>query len=186
MKAFAKFSWVAISILLIGLAGCSSNSSKNIESNLRIKGAPDWVNEGTRAVNDKNGRLVHGVGSAPKLGDESLQKTTADNRARTEIARVISTFIDSSIADFSAANGETVDAAVSREIKSSTVTLLSGARIMGRWKDKKSGDIYSFAELDLKKIEDAVAKAEVLNANLKDYISKDLTTNFERFVTGVQ
>ena len=74
------------------LAACSGKTK--VESNLRIKGAPDWVNKGTNILNDKKGRLFHGVGSAPDIKNEALQRTTADNRARAEIARIFSRAIE--------------------------------------------------------------------------------------------
>ena len=41
---------VGLGLLLI-LVGCSSKTM--VESDLGIKGAPDWVNEGTQILNDK-------------------------------------------------------------------------------------------------------------------------------------
>lgn len=63
------------------LAACSSSPSK-VKSDLGLKGAPDWVNEGTNILNEKDGRLFHGVGSANPVGDMSLQTSVADDRAR--------------------------------------------------------------------------------------------------------
>ena len=70
-----------VTVLL--LAGCSSKTQ--VESDLHIDGAPDWVNEGNQMLNDEDGRLFHGIGSAPPMGDHSLQKNTvgkADFRPR--------------------------------------------------------------------------------------------------------
>jgi hypothetical protein len=67
---------VLIAALL--LAACAGKTT--VKSNLHIKGAPSWVNKGTNTLNDKKGRLFHGVGIAPDIGDISLQKDTADNR----------------------------------------------------------------------------------------------------------
>ncbi|MCZ6579496.1 MAG: hypothetical protein O6927_09175, partial [Gammaproteobacteria bacterium] len=74
----------SILFLALVLGACSSKTV--IESDMGLSGAPDWVNEGTQAVKDDDGRLIHGVGMAPAMGDVSLQKATADNRARAEIA----------------------------------------------------------------------------------------------------
>ncbi|MDO8412765.1 MAG: hypothetical protein Q7S51_03125, partial [Gallionellaceae bacterium] len=54
--------YIATALLAALLAACSSPTK--VESNLGLKGAPDWVNKGSSAVNDKDGRLFHGVGSA--------------------------------------------------------------------------------------------------------------------------
>ncbi len=167
---------------LLVVTGCSSkNSSTDIESDMGLKGAPAWVNNGTNAVSNEEGQLIHGVGSAPAMGDVSLQKATADNRARAEVARIMSTFIDSTLSDYSASNGEGFDMSVEKTIKSSTKAALSGAVIIGSWRDTNSGDIYSFAELNLNTLETSISNADKINQSFKQYSEKNLEANFERF-----
>ena len=113
------------------LFGCSGNET--IESDLGIKGAPDWVNEGTQAVSDHNGQLIQGIGMAAPMNDASLQKSTADNRARAEVARVLSTFIDSTISDYSSSSGGNNSSSVARDIRSATKLALNGAIIKGNF-----------------------------------------------------
>src|SRR3569623_2019675 len=58
---------------LLLLAACSSKNV--VESDLHIKGAPDWVNEGTQILKTGDCRLFHGICSAPPLvGGGSLQR----------------------------------------------------------------------------------------------------------------
>jgi hypothetical protein len=114
-------------ILALVLGACSSKTF--IESDMGLSDAPDWVNEGTQAVKDDDGRLIHGVGMAPAMGDVSLQKSTADNRARAEIARVLSTYVDAVINDYTASTGSDADLNVEREIRSTTQLALSGAHV---------------------------------------------------------
>jgi len=174
-------------ILLLAMAllvatGCSSKkSSTDIESDMGLKGAPTWVNNGTSAVSNEDGQLIHGVGSAPDMGDISLQKATADTRARAEVARIMSTFIDSTLADYSTSNGEGFDMSVEKTIKSSTKAALSGAVIIGSWRDSSSGVIYSFAELNLNTLETSISNADKINQSFKKYTEKNLEANFERF-----
>jgi hypothetical protein len=168
--------------VLLTASGCSSKqSSADIETDMKLAGAPAWVNQGTNAISNEEGRLIHGVGSAPAMGDLSLQKATADNRARAEIARIMSTFIDSTIADYSASNGESFDMSVDKTLKSSTRAALSGAVIIGSWRSTESGEVYSFAELDLKKLETSISNADKINQSFKDYSKQNLETNFDRF-----
>ena len=162
------------------LAACGSNSK--IESDLGVKGAPDWVNEGTQAINNEEGRLIHGVGMAPPMGDDSLQKATAENRARAEIARVLSTYVDASFSDFTATMGFDADANIERDIQSTTQLALSGARILGAWKDKRTGNIYAAAELDLQTLKRSLATANNLNDDFKAYFARSADVNFDRFV----
>lgn len=162
---------VCLTMLLI-LAGCSGKTM--VESDLGRDGAPDWVNEGTQILNDKGGRYFHGVGQAPVMGDESLQISTADNRARAEVARIISTYIDVAHRDYGAASGsdgEVVsEQAISRQIESLSRTNISGAEIIGHWRDEKSGMIYSIAELDLKQVKKVVEASQKMNQGFSQYL----------------
>ncbi len=174
---------INISLLLLVtalMAACSSGT--RIESDLQIKGAPDWVNEGTQAVKNKDGRLIHGTGEAPAMGDESLQKATADNRARAEISRVLSTVMNDTLSDYTSSTGGEADSSVERAIHSSTQQALSGARILGHWKDKKTGIIYSLAELDTRYLDKALATSNKLSDNFMKYYDKHADTNFDRFM----
>ncbi len=183
MHTQIKSGFILAALLLVLLAGCSGKTV--VESDLRIRGAPDWVNEGTQMLNDKGGRLFHGVGSAAPMGDESLQKSTADERARAELARVLSSYLTVASKDYSAAagggGGETVsEQSVSRQIDNLTQINLSGARIIGRWRDKRTGVIYSIAELDMKRMKQTLEKAEQMSPGLRDFLKRESDTIFDR------
>lgn len=173
--------WLTLIAALL-LAACSTSS--NIESDLGIEDAPDWVNEGTQAVNDDDGRLIHGVGSAPALNDAALQVAAADNRARAEVARIVTTFIDSTVSDYSASAGAGSRAALSieQDITATTQTALNGARIKGRWRDPETGIVYSMAEMDMQALNDAIAAAGKLSASFKDFYARQANAGFDRFV----
>jgi hypothetical protein len=172
--------------LLLLMTACLSacSGTTRIESDLQIKGAPDWVNEGTQALKNKDGRLIHGRGEAPAMGDESLQKATADNRARAEIARVLSTIMEDTLSDYTSSSGGEADNSIERAISSSTRQALSGARILGHWKDPKTGIIYSLAELDSKAVDKAMATANKLSENFKQFYRDHADANFDRFMEG--
>ena len=173
---------VSVTLLLM-LAACGGGKTV-VESDLGIKGAPDWVNKGTAALNDKDGRLFHGVGSSPAMGDESLQRSTADDRARAEVARILSTYMDVVSNDYVAASGTGASASseqgVSRQIKAVTKQNLSGSKIIGRWKDSRTNTVYSISELDLKYIKSAVQGANDMNEDLRRYIDRNAENVFDK------
>jgi len=177
MKRFNTFS---ILFLVLALGACSGKTI--IESDMGLSDAPDWVNEGTQAVDNDDGRLIHGLGMAPPMGDISLQKATADNRARAEIARVLSTYVDTVIKDYTASTGGESDLNVERVINSTTQLALSGARILGHWKDEDSGDVYAFAELDMDAVDKSLETATYLSAAFKDHYKNNADANFGRFM----
>ena len=174
---------LAAASLALALAACGG-SKTIVESDLGIKGAPDWVNKGTQAVNDKDGRLFHGVGSSPSLGDEALQRSTADDRARAEVARMLSTYIDAVSSDYTAASGTganaNADQSVSRQIKAVTRQNLAGSKIIGRWKDSRTNMIYSIAELDLKQVKTTLEGAGGMNDDLKRYVGRNAENVFDK------
>lgn len=173
-----------LSLSLFALAVTACSSTTQVESNLGIKGAPDWVNKGTNILNNKDGRLFHGVGSSSPAGDMALQKSVADDRARAEVARVLSSYMDVVTNDYlsaAKAGGTTVaEEAVSRQIKSLTKVNLSGARIIGNWRDPKTNVIYSIAELDMKQVKSTLAGTQDMNDNLKRYIETSADNIFDR------
>ena len=170
---------LSISLLIFG---CSSKTV--VESDLGMSGAPDWVNEGTQYLNNNEGKLFHGVGEAPIMGDVSLQKSTADNRARAELARILSSWLDVASQDYTAASGTGKDAisqqSVSREIKNLSKINLSGAKIIGRWKNKKTGTLYSIAELDMKYVKQILETVKSLNQDLKQYLTEHADNIFDK------
>lgn len=170
--------------LMAGLAACAGNRTV-VESDLGMSDAPDWVNEGSQALDDQDGRYFHGIGSAPKMGDQSLQIGTADDRARAEVARVLSSYMNVVSQNYSAASGGEGDTynenSASRQIENITRLNMSGVRIIAHWKNPKNGAIYSLAELDMKRVKDVVAKVGDMNAGFQDYMLKHGDRIFDEF-----
>jgi len=174
---------LAATAIALALAACGGGKTV-VESDLGIKGAPDWVNKGTQVLNDRDGRLFHGVGSAPSLGDDALQRSTADDRARAEVGRMLSTYLDVVGNDYSASAGTgtnaSADQAVSRQIKAVTKVNLAGSKIIGRWKDGRTNMIYSIAELDLKQVKTTLENANSMNEDLRRYIGRNADNIFDK------
>ena len=178
---------LAVTAITLALAACGGGKTV-VESDLSIKGAPDWVNKGTQVLNDKDGRLFHGVGSSPSLGDEALQRSTADDRARAEVGRMLSTYLDVVGTDYAASSGTgsyaSADQSVSRQIKALTKQNLSGSKIIGRWKDSRTNMVYSIAELDFKSIKTTLEGANGINDDLKRYIGRNAENIFDKVSGG--
>mgnify|MGYP005723497231 CR=1 FL=1 len=176
--------WIIPLAMSLALAACSS--SPKIESDMGIKGAPDWVNEGTQAVDNDDGRYIFGVAFAPPMNDESLQTATADSRARAELAKAVSTYVNSTLSDYAASSGDAASSSIEQNITSTTQTLLNGAKIKGHWRDKRSGNIYSFAQMDMKTLDNAIAAADKLSQNFKQFYQQNSGANFQRFMSENQ
>lgn len=181
MKSARYVAYLGTLLLMAGLmAACGSAPLKG---DLGIKGAPDWVNLGTQVVDDKSGKVIHGVGMAPAMPDLSLQMSTADDRARAEVARVLNSFMHVVSQDYSAAAGsgqnQSVDQSMSREIQSITDQNLSGVRILTHWPNQKDGTMWAIAELNLAQVKDSVANSKDMNAGFRDYFSAHADNIFD-------
>jgi hypothetical protein len=184
-KSHISIGTLIVSVLLF--VGCSTKTM--VESDLNIDGAPDWVNEGNQMLVDEDGRLFHGIGSAPAMGDHSLQKNTADDRARAEVARIFSSYLTVASKDYSAAaiqGGEQVsDQAVSHQIDNLTHINLTGVKIIARWQDDNTGSIWSLAELDLDRVQQTLEKAQAMSPALREFLAQQGNSIFDR-LTGAR
>lgn len=185
MKSVRYVASFALALSMLALSACAS---KQLEGDLGIKGAPDWVNKGTQVVDDKSGHLIHGVGMAPAMPDLSLQTSTADDRARAEVARVLNSFMHVVSQNYSAAAGsgpnQQIDQSTSRQIQSITDQNLSGVRILTHWPNPKDGSLWAIAQLDMDQVKASVANAKDMNAGFRDYFSANADNIFESMNKG--
>jgi len=184
---------IFLAVLLVNISGCGTETVQSaqpthVESDLGIKGAPDWVNKGSNILNSLDRRLFHGVGSASPQGDMALQKAIADDRARAEVARILSSYLDVVSNDYmasakSGAAGDTntgvSEEAVSRQIKNTTKINMAGTRIIGSWRDPASNTIWSLAELDMKYVKSTMAGVADMDADLKRHIETSSDNIFD-------
>lgn len=162
----------------LALAGCQKAA---IESDLGLEDAPDWVNQGAVAVEDEQGQLIQAVGMSERMGDRSLQRSTADSRARAEVARVLSTYVDYTLDDYASFKEGEVEAKVRRRVESRTQQVLHGVRIRARWRNPDNGDLYSFAEIDIKGFLQDMEKADRKGASWSEYLEQKEGSPFEAF-----
>ncbi|MEJ2573370.1 MAG: hypothetical protein P8164_07215 [Gammaproteobacteria bacterium] len=172
-----------VSTILI-LTACAGRTK--VESDLHIKGAPDWVNEGTNILKHDNDRLFHGVGMAPAMGDMSLQTSTADDRARAEVAKILTSYMQVVSRDYTAAvkggNDQNLESSISRQIKNVSRINLTGSRIIGHWRDQKSNVIYALAEIDMNQLKTTMQKVQDMNEGFKNHLTTDGDRIFDRML----
>jgi len=177
---------LSVFVLVVLLVACAGRTQ--LESDLKVRGAPDWVNKGTAYVDDKGGRLFHGVGSAGFAGDDALQRAIADDRARAEVARIFSSYLDVASRDYQAAgrSGESQasEETLSRQIRALSKVDLAGAKIVARWFDSRTKRVYAIAELDAKHVKDIVAATRDMNEDLRGYLSGNADNLFDRMAQG--
>lgn len=166
------------------LAACASKPT----SNLGIKGAPDWVNQGTQALKDDGSRYIYGIGSAPTMNDLSLQTSTADERARSEVARVLSSYMHVVSQDYGAAAGisqeQMNEQSVSRQIESIINQNVSGSQVTAHWLDPKTGSLWSLVKLDMNNVKTMVASSDAMNVGFKNFFAAHADNVFDGMAKG--
>lgn len=168
------------------LLACASHSKLNDTAD--ANGVPTWVSGGSSILASKEGRRFQGVGSAPMLGDFSLQTATADNRARSEINRILASYVEIVSRDF-IASGDAEEAGfnaqhVAKQMDELANIELTGIEVIGHWQDKQSNVVYSIAEMDMQQVREAIKSAESLHPGLREFIKSEGDSIFDRIATS--
>ena len=71
-----------------------------------------------------------------------------------------------------------------RQIDNLTQINLTGVKIIGRWRDENTGEIWSLAELDIKHMKKTLDKAMQMSPALREFLAKEGDSIFDR-MTGV-
>jgi hypothetical protein len=118
------------------------------------------------------------------MGEVTLQRATADDRARAELARIFSSYLDVVSNDYQSAaksgDSKVSEEAVSRQIRNLSKINLAGAKIIARWQDKKTNIVYSIAELDMKQVKSTVSGAQDMNGDVRQYVERNADNIFDR------
>lgn len=167
------------------LLACASHA--NLNDSVDAEGVPGWVNEGSSILTSKDGRRLHGVGSAPMLGDFSLQTATADNRARREINRILASYVEIVSRDF-IASGDAEETGFSAQSVAQQMDRLAnidltGIHVIGHWQNTQSNVVYSIAEMDMQQIRKAIMSATSLHPGLRKFIKEEGDSIFDRIAT---
>jgi alkylation response protein AidB-like acyl-CoA dehydrogenase len=184
-KTLMKGMLVGVAVAVF--AGCASKAV------LMPKETPAWVIKGSGAFKDTGESVFYGVGAVTGVHNKPLAVTSAENRARAEVAKVFETYSASLMKDYAAST--TGGAAITAEtptseeqhieqtIKTFSAVTLSGVMVVERWEDPKDGTIYSLARLSLKDFEAQVKKMQELNAGVKAHIKENAEKAFDDLAT---
>lgn len=176
----------------IALGACSGGSQnqppppeKQPLYNPNQTSAPSWVFGGAGAVTAKKGKILFGVGSAPKMMDISMQRDRAANRARAEILKIFNTYIAYMMKDYARSttagdmSKESYEADVLQVQKTISIGDMAGAQLADTWRDPADGTIYILMALDLEQVKDMLSNKGSLDAKLRDYVRANAAKAFD-------
>jgi hypothetical protein len=160
-------------VLLVGCGGAKPDApTQDIQ-------APDWVIQGGGAGADPSSKVFYGVGSASGIKNMSLLRTTADNRARADLAKVFQFYSASLMKDYMAStladdpNVTSEEQHVEQAVKTVTSITLSGVLIVDHWQNPSTMEMFSRAKIDLDAFKGNLEKAKELDQRVKEYIKQN-------------
>jgi hypothetical protein len=184
MKTIALF--LAAALLLAGCPGPSQPPpEKQPLYNPNQTTTPDWVLRGAGAMSGDRGKVLYGVGSAPKMVDISMQRDRAINRGRAAILKIFNTYIAYMMKDYARSttagdmSKESYEADVLQVQKTISIGDLNGAQLADTWRDPADGTIYTLVVLDLAAVSDILAGKGALDAKLRDYVRANAEKAFD-------
>jgi len=172
---------VAVSLVLsIMAAGCASGGKEVTDKTpLQDLDAPEWVMKGSGASGGKHSPAFYGVASAYGMRNFSLLRSTADNRARDELAKVFQSYTASLMRDYMASTSPEDSNAIQERhpeeqvIETVTPLALSGVEIVDHWQHPKTGEFFSLARLSLDAFKGSLDQATDLDAGVRDYFRQN-------------
>jgi len=173
----ARAPWTQVAVMVVGglfatliMSACEST--------------PKWVKTGTYTGQDS--KAFYGIGEVMGIRNEPLAWDVADNRARAQIVKVLSTYTAYLMRDYAASTtaGDFKRTGEEQNIEEATKTFaaatLNGVRPVDRYKDEKKGIYYVVVKMDLEDVKDMLTQSKELNSQVRDYVRKNADRAFER------
>lgn len=177
MKTWFSAVAVVIASSALFISCGSKQETGNAPANLQGIDFPEWVTKGSGAFGGDK-KAFFGVGSASGIRNQALAISTADNRGRNEIAKIMEVYSASLSKDYMASTTAGDMTASSEEqhvevaIKTFCAQTLSGVVIVDHW-FHPDGTVYSLAKLDLEGVVANIDKAKELSGKVRDYVRKN-------------
>ena len=173
----ARTRWTQVAVMVLGgvfatliMSACEST--------------PKWVKTGTYTGQDS--KAFYGIGEVMGIRNEPLAWDVADNRARAQMVKVLSTYTAYLMRDYAAstAAGDFKRTTEEQNIEEATKTFaaatLNGVRPVDRYKDEKKGIYYVVVKMDLEDVKDMLTQSKELNGQVRDFVRKNADRAFER------
>ena len=164
--------------IALAFAACSSTPETSDQGhNLQGVDYPEWVTRGSGAV-DGDKKIIYGVGMVNGVKNPPLARTTAGNRARSEISKVFEVYSASLMKDYSASttagamDASSEEQLVSNAIKTFSANTLNGVEIVEHWVNPNDGTIYALARLDMDGFMDQLSGAKELSDKVKERVKR--------------
>jgi len=174
--------------LVVSIAACSSNSnSKNLLSNTIEEPtaeinvlAPEWTALTSGVYKNSSGKAVfYGLGSASKEEMISDRKNLSEDRARDELTKVLTSYIERLTKEISESNLNNSITDLNRHLLESsldegTATIMMEAEITNYWSNPDNGKVYSMAKLDLTRLTDKLDSLKSISMADRSFLRESI------------
>jgi hypothetical protein len=173
---------------LIAIAALIACSEKKPDPSILHANGPDWVNKGSGAFGGDRGKIFYGVGIASGIHNAPMRRSTADSRARAEIAKTLDTYVAVLNKDYMASTTagnmkvSSEEQHVQQALKTYSQMELSGATIVDHWLDT-DGTEYSLAQLDMVTFKENLDKMKELSAQAREAVRANADKAFDDLST---
>lgn len=169
----ARLAFTVLAVAAAGSSACAASTPGGAAG--APPGAPDWVRQGS-GVRDG---VVYGLGSASGIMNTSLARTTASNRARAEVSRILEVYSASLMKDYQASttagdfSASSEEQRVEQAIKTFSAQLLDGAEVEGYWLDAANNTWYAHVALDFERSQEIAAAREKMSPGLSQWVEEN-------------
>lgn len=171
--------WVALLVGMGLVAGCRAHRGGGPFGTER--GVPAWLGQGSGAFSQGDEAVLLGMGVASGIRNTALARSTAENRARAEVARMFEAYMDhvlegcpswEAAAPLPSETPQAEPMSVEQVKKLLTAAALNGVEPKEYWYAQKEGDVYVLVALPIHKIIEMLPKITELSEPIRTYITQ--------------
>lgn len=155
-----------------------------ILSLVACESTPKWVKTGSYKPDEA--KAFYSMGEVMGIRNEPLAWDAAENRARAQMVKILSTYTAYLMRDYAASTAASglVKTAEEQHVEVATKTFaaatLNGVRPVDRYKDEKKGIYYVVVKMELDDVKDMLTQSTELNSQMRDFVRKNADRAFER------
>ena len=169
-------------VFLLLLLACGPKASPKAEP--KPVQPPDWVTRGSGASAGAH-KAFYGVGSSEGIKNIKLARSTAANRARGEVFKLVEVFSASLMRDISVST-TAGDFTISEEmqrvgkvLKTFSAAVLNQTEVVDYW-THPNGTIYALAKYDVDKLLEEVQKSRLIAAPVREAVKRSVEENYPK------
>lgn len=173
--------WLRVVVVLGFVASCQAYRAGGPFGCER--GIPTWLSQGSGAFVQDDEAVLLGIGVASGIRNTALARSTAENRARAEVARMYEAYMDSVLkgcptwetaAPLPSEAPQQEPLSIEQVNKLLTAAALNSAEAKAYWYSQKDGDVYVLVSLPVQKIVEMLPKLGQLSEPVRTYIAQQV------------